>query len=170
MRSSALTVSLGCVPLLSTEFFTVRLAMVMATSQQPDCPSGGLSSFMGLPGTSMLMEWGGQGSSELPLFSGFELQGTRPGTSATNWSFIPKLPICSFGGGLEGRAEGTHRVTHTLPCPRGREQQGLWVKQRQLALLQYTSDSAPWCPECAAQEPASTVQLHKCPAPPGPEP
>lgn len=57
MRSSALTVPLGCVPLLSTEFFTVRLAMVMATSQQPDCPSGGLSSFMGLPGTSMLMEW-----------------------------------------------------------------------------------------------------------------
>lgn len=30
------------------------------------------------------------------FFSGFELWGTRPGTSATEWSFIPKLPVCSF--------------------------------------------------------------------------
>lgn len=93
--------------------------MVMTTSLQPDCPSGGLSSFLGLPGTSMLMEWGGQGSSELPLFSGFELQGTRPGTSATNWSFIPKLPICSFVGGRGWKEEqreltGSPTLCHVL--------------------------------------------------------
>lgn len=140
--------------------------MIMATSLQPGCPSGGLNSRMGLTGTSVLMEWGGQGSS-VDLSFGEAGQERVLLTGPLSPNFQSAL---LYGGSWKEIAEGTHRVTHTLPCHRGREQQGLWVKQRQLALLQYTSDSVPWCPECATQEPASTVQLRKCPAPPGPEP